>query len=324
MSELKLSQMPLLEYNLKRYALNLAKRLKIAQDIVLEKWDEWVDRELTYIENKERVKRALLNLAKFEEKAETKEFLNELRAKEGEDLHRQIQWFIETIYSILNGDTSSEFYQLAESTGILEHKVSSLLKEIENFKQLLISSGFVKQYSDLFTELNEIEKLIKVYLNKYGNTAISGLTDKIEELEEITEQSKQKTKEVIEEVEITLKPIIVEKKGKLEEWVSKSKVVGFEVGNLTESELLNIAKEIESEISKSLKCRLDIRYNMLKRLNTIIKKLVNSGNFESIPELWYAIWRYKSVILPLSVVAGERQNYDYLSKVKCPLEVVKK
>ena len=327
MSEPTLKEMPLLEYTLKRYAYNLAKRLGISTDLVDEKWDEIVDKNLTYWENKERVKEYLLNLARPEKRLEAKEFMAEIERYEEETIHRQLEYLLYTLRDILQGNTYSEYYELAESSGLLDEPISRWIKDIESWKWIAIRGSYVKKFQSLIDELIEIQLRLSAYEARHGDVPIKELVGKWDELfEELV-----KTEVKVEEEEIELRPIIVRRKGiqaklpieeakeevkEVEKELEEAKVKPIE--EMTETESLELIKELEQKIKAYTKLPMKERYKKLKELKPQIEKILKLDMFEAKALAYY----YKQAVYPLSVYFKESEEFRFLKDVKPVIEVI--
>jgi len=307
MSEPTLEQMPLLEYTLKRYAYGLAKRLGVATDIVDEKWDVWVDKRLTYHENKERVKRELMRLGK---KEFTKEFEAELKRQEGEEIHRQLTNLLETLKSILYGETDRIEFKIAEETGLLEEPISKWVEEIDRWKYVTIRESLTRELSTILEPLLSIQLKLAKYKTTHGDVPISELVGKMDILsEEIV-----KTDVEVEEEEVQLRPIIVPKRRKLKplEIEEEKPRVEKKIEEMTESEVMELIDDLYKRIKSYTKLPLRQRYAKLKELKPQIKQLLKFETFEVKALAHY----YKQAVYPLAVYFKEEDEFRFLAYVE--------
>ena len=318
-----LKQMPLLEYTLRRWAHRLAQKLGIPTDTVDEKWDEIVDPNLTYWENKERVKEYLLSLAKHEELLGVKEYIAEIEKVEDEEIHRQLEHLIYTVRDILEGNTDSDYYLIAEASSLLEQPLKNLVQELSDWKSFLANRSYLKKYSVLINELIDYELRLGAYVAKNPQTKVKDIVGKYDEIMETLAKSKVE----IEEEEVVLRPIIVkkapkkvkplveEKEEKKEEEVEK---VEEKEEKLTESEFI---KEIEIKLNEYKKLPLKERYEKLKQLKPAIQQLLKFDTFEARALAYY----YKQMIYPLIGYYGSKQDeeeFKFLRYVKPVIEYV--
>lgn len=317
-----LEEMPLLEYTLKRYAKRLARRLGLAEDIVEEKWDVWVDGSLTYWENKARIQQELLKLAKPERKFEAKEYVSELERYEEEEIHKQLEYLLYTLRDILEGNTSSDYYIMAEEMNLLEEPISRWIQELEDWKNTVIRKTFIRKYQSLLNELVQIQLRLKAYKAKHGDVPIKELVGKWDKLFEDLATSKVTIEE--EEVEL-IKPIVVEKPTtlkKLEIEEEEEKEIKKTLEEMTESEAIEYFKQLEAEIKKATKLPLKQSYERLKKLAPEIKKIVESPAYQTMFEAQAVAYYFKQAFYPLVVYYKERDKYKWLLNVKSPVKVV--
>lgn len=340
-----LEEMPLLEHNLKRYAYRLAERPGVPKDLVDENWDKWVSGNLTYKEAKRIVVEHLMELASPERRYEAKEFLTELDKRQDEEIHRQVENLIYTVRDILEGNEYSDYFEIARDSGLFDQPLRNLLIELEDWKTFIVKKTYVRKYSSLVNDLMDLIGKIAIYLAKHPNAKVGDIVGKYSEILEM--QARSSIKVEPEEVEIQLKPIIVKKPKPLTEFKEKAETVEEkkpisateEVKELTEevereeekipeevslpkteSEAVKLASYLKDLIDKIRLLDDERAFYFVEKLKPLIKKLVEVGGYTNIPELWMALWEYKSLAFPLSAKFGKRSEFAFLKKVKCPLE----
>jgi len=327
-----LEEMPLLEYNLKRYAYRLAERLGVAKDLIDEKWDEWVSGNLTYKEAKRIVTEEILKLAEPEKRYLAKEYINELERRQDEEVHRQLEHLIYTIRDVLEGNEYSEYFELARDMGILDKPLKYLYQELEDWKTFIVKRTYIHKYTSLVNELMDYIGKISLFLAKHPDAKVSDVVGKYEEILQMQAEAKREIKPESEEVEIELKPLVVPKykklieeeeekkeKEEIEEEVKEEEEEIEESVIKTESDAIRIAKKLELVLSAIESLPTNKQWEAIEKLRPWIEKIIKEGNVTAIPELWNAIWHYKAIALPLATAKGKYKQYAFLKKIKCPV-----
>ncbi len=114
---------------------------------------------------------------------------------------------------------------------------------------------------------------------------------------------------------------VKEEEKKVEEAIEKEEEKA-EVGELTESDLVEIANMLRRALKMIEDLPTEKKWAFIEKLRPYIQELVEQGGYTEIPELWEAIYWYKSIALPLSAYKGSMREYSFLKKVKCPVEYV--